>query len=157
MEFPLARQSDADREALWRETEAREEPAAETGACRLCFEGMDFRADRQRMTATVSVSSGGQTYAGTAELARGMLAGRGGMMAQAAVEALNACLGRPEFQLVDVARAQAGGQPLTLALLHYGRHNQLLPGCVLTGEDGDSAAVQAVLDAANRLVGRHRR
>lgn len=124
------------------------EPSA---AIRLQYEGMELLTSPQRTKVTVHLSQQGQDYSGTATLTHGLF-GRGRMVAQATVEAMNSFFGKLQFELVDVVHEQIGGRQLIVAMVHCITRNQLLLGSALVEVESDSASVKAVLDATNRLV-----
>jgi hypothetical protein len=118
---------------------------------RLLFEGMDLQTGPHRTRATVHLSFEGRNYSGSSVLTHGLF-GRNRMVAQAAVEAMNAFIEQQAFELVDVVNEQIGGRQFVIAMIHCIVRSQLLLGSALIDMDSDTAAIKAVLDASNRLI-----
>lgn len=127
------------------------EENAPAASVRLQYEGMDLQTGPQRTKVTIHLAYQGKEFLGTAALTHGLF-GRGRMVAQATVEAMNAFVAKHAFELVDVVHEQIGGRQLIVAMVHCISRNQLLLGSALVEMDSDSAAVKAVLDATNRLI-----
>ncbi len=108
--------------------------------------------DGEKLAATTALFSGGRTYEGTAESpAEGADICR--LAALATMEALREAL-PPEVQmeLAGVRLVVIAGCRAVLCAL-AGRDRVLLGVCEVRGDERDAAA-RAVLDAANRLLGR---
>ncbi len=128
-----------------------EQPAQRTHA-RLNFCGMDLHFRHKRMSATVLLEHNGREYAGDSPQTEDPDE-RATMMAQAAVEAVNAYVGDREFTLLDIIHIHIAGQQAMVAMVQCARKDRQLVGCVLVDDNTDSAAVKCVLDAANRVLG----
>jgi len=118
---------------------------------RLQYDGMDLSIGPNRTRVTVHLSYQGQVYSGSASLTHGLF-GRGRMVAQATVEAMNEFVGKPSFELVDIVHEHIGGRQLLVAMVYCTARSQLLLGSALSEVDNDSAALKAVLNASNRLI-----
>jgi len=118
---------------------------------RLQYDGMELHTGPKRTKVTVHLSYKGRAYSGSATLSHGLF-GRGRMVAQATVEAMNEFVGRQAFELVDVVQEHIGGRQLLVAMVYCAVRSQLLLGSALVELDNDTAALKAVLNASNRLI-----
>ncbi|MCL2811942.1 MAG: hypothetical protein FWD25_08665 [Clostridia bacterium] len=118
---------------------------------RLQYDGMQLEIGPRRTHVTVHLSHKGMIYSGSAALTPGLF-GRGRMVAQATVEAMNEFVGKKAFELVDIVQETIGGRQLLVAMVYCTLRSQLLLGSALVEIDNDSAALKAVLNASNRLI-----
>lgn len=131
-------------------------PAAPDEARRLLLDSLELeRTAGDRVECRVALSSGEDTYEGTADgpdFARSRLKVAG----QAVLAALNAAtLDDIELQLEDAEKVEACGMTFVVALVRgqERRHSVTLPGISNVSDSEEEATVLACLQATNRWTG----
>ena len=132
--------------------EAEAAPAAQ--AVRLLFSGIESQRRDGVYRAGVYLSHDGESYAGEAQTSDGALR-RNRAIAQATLNAVHAFIGRSAFELLDVKRAEFGGETVVVTVVEQtgSADSRILVGAVIQGEDMAESIVRSTLDAVNRRVG----
>lgn len=132
--------------------EAADAPAAQP--VRLLFSGIESHRMDGIYRAGVYLTYDGESYTGEARTSDGALR-RNRAIAQATINAVHAFLGRSAFELLDVKRAEFGGEPVIITIVEQldEAASRILVGAVAQGEDMAESIVRSTLDAVNRRVG----
>ena len=121
------------------------------GDFRLAHTGLEIKSAGGRVSASVTLARGCDTYTGHGESANTPFARRR-CVSEAALAAVNRAAGEPCFELASVDAVTLAGQGIVVAQVYSLRDGQRLLGSAFLNEDPDNAAVHSVLSAVNRRL-----
>lgn len=121
------------------------------GDFRLAHTGLEIKSAGGRVSASVTLARGGDTYTGHGESANTPFARRR-CVSEAALAAVNRAAGETCFELASVDAVTLAGQGIVVAQVYSLRDGQRLLGSAFLNEDPDNAAVHSVLSAVNRRL-----
>ena len=121
------------------------------GDFRLAHTGLEIKSAGGRVSASVTLARGCDTYTGHGESANTPFARRR-CVSEAALAAVNRAAGETCFELASVDAVTLAGQGLVVAQVYSLRDGQRLLGSAFLNEDPDNAAVHSVLSAVNRRL-----
>ena len=121
------------------------------GDFRLAHTGLEIKSAGGRVSASVTLARGCDTYTGHGESANTPFARRR-CVSEAALAAVNRAAGETCFELASVDAVTLAGQGIVVAQVYSLRHGQRLLGSAFLNEDPDNAAVHSVLSAVNRRL-----
>ena len=127
------------------------EGMAPRGDFRLVHTGLEIKSAGGRVTASVTLARGCETYTGHSECANTPFARRRSV-SEAALAAVNRAAGDTRFELASVDAVTLAGQGIVVAQVYSLRDGQRLLGSAFLNEDPDNAAVHSVLSAVNRRL-----
>ena len=127
------------------------EGLAPRGDFRLAHTGLEIKSAGGRVSASVSLARGCDTYTGHGESANTPFARRR-CVSEAALAAVNRAAGETCFELASVDAVTLAGQGIVVAQVYSLRDGQRLLGSAFLNEDPDNAAVHSVLSAVNRRL-----
>ena len=127
------------------------EGLAPRGDFRLAHTGLEIKSAGGRVTASVTLARGCDTYTGHGESANTPFARRR-CVSEAALAAVNRAAGETCFELASVDAVTLAGQGIVVAQVYSLRDGQRLLGSAFLNEDPDNAAVHSVLSAVNRRL-----
>lgn len=127
------------------------EGLAPRGDFRLAHTGLEIKSAGGRVSASVTLARGCDTYTGHGESANTPFARRR-CVSEAALAAVNRAAGEPCFELASVDAVTLAGQGIVVAQVYSLRDGQRLLGSAFLNEDPDNAAVHSVLSAVNRRL-----
>ena len=127
------------------------EGLAPRGDFRLAHTGLEIKSAGGRVSASVTLARGCDTYTGHGESANTPFARRRCVSA-AALAAVNRAAGETCFELASVDAVTLAGQGIVVAQVYSLRDGQRLLGSAFLNEDPDNAAVHSVLSAVNRRL-----
>lgn len=121
------------------------------GDFRLAHTGLEIKSAGGRVSASVTLARGCDTYTGHGESANTPFARRR-CVSEAALAAVNRAAGETCFELASVDAVTLAGQGIVVAQVYSLRDAQRLLGSAFLNEDPDNAAVHSVLSAVNRRL-----
>ena len=121
------------------------------GDFRLAHTGLEIKSAGGRVSASVTLARGCDTYTGHGESANTPFARRR-CVSEAALAAVNRAAGETCFELASVDAVTLAGQGIVVAHVYSLRDGQRLLGSAFLNEDPDNAAVHSVLSAVNRRL-----
>ena len=121
------------------------------GDFRLAHTGLEIKSAGGRVSASVTLARGCDTYTGHGESANTPFARRRCVSA-AALAAVNRAAGETCFELASVDAVTLAGQGIVVTQVYSLRDGQRLLGSAFLNEDPDNAAVHSVLSAVNRRL-----
>ena len=121
------------------------------GDFRLAHTGLEIKSAGGRVSASVTLARGCDTYTGHGESANTPFARRR-CVSEAALAAVNRAAGETCFELASVDAVTLAGQGIVVTQVYSLRDGQRLLGSVFLNEDPDNAAVHSVLSAVNRRL-----
>lgn len=121
------------------------------GDFRLAHTGLEIKSAGGRVSASVTLARGCDTYTGHGESANTPFARRR-CVSEAALAAVNRAAGETCFELASVDAVTLAGQGIVVAQVYSLRDGQRLLGSAFLNEDPDNAAVHSVLSAVNRRL-----
>ena len=127
------------------------EGLAPRGDFRLAHTGLEIKSAGGRVSASVTLARGCDTYTGHGESANTPFARRR-CVSEAALAAVNRAAGETCFELASVDAVTLAGQGIVEAQVYSLRDGQRLLGSAFLNEDPDNAAVHSVLSAVNRRL-----
>ena len=127
------------------------EGLAPRGDFRLAHTGLEIKSAGGRVSASVTLARGCDTYTGHGESANTPCARRR-CVSEAALAAVNRAAGETCFELASVDAVTLAGQGIVVAQVYSLRDGQRLLGSAFLNEDPDNAAVHSVLSAVNRRL-----
>ena len=127
------------------------EGLAPRGDFRLAHTGLEIKSAGGRVSASVTLARGCDTYTGHGESANTPFARRR-CVSEAALAAVNRAAGETCFELASVDAVTLAGQGIVVAQVYSLRDGQRLLGSAILNEDPDNAAVHSVLSAVNRRL-----
>ena len=127
------------------------EGLAPRGDFRLAHTGLEIKSAGGRVSASVTLARGCDTYTGHGESATTPFARRR-CVSEAALAAVNRAAGETCFELASVDAVTLAGQGIVVAQVYSLRDGQRLLGSAFLNEDPDNAAVHSVLSAVNRRL-----
>lgn len=127
------------------------EGLAPRGDFRLAHTGLEIKSAGGRVSASVTLARGCDTYTGHGESANTPFARRR-CVSEAALAAVNRAAGETCFELASVDAVTLAGQGIVVAQVYSLRDGQRLLGIAFLNEDPDNAAVHSVLSAVNRRL-----
>ena len=127
------------------------EGLAPRGDYRLAHTGLEIKSAGGRVSASVTLARGCDTYTGHGESANTPFARRR-CVSEAALAAVNRAAGETCFELASVDAVTLAGQGIVVAQVYSLRDGQRLLGSAFLNEDPDNAAVHSVLSAVNRRL-----
>ena len=127
------------------------EGLAPRGDFRLAHTGLEIKSAGGRVSASVTLARGCDTYTGHGESANTPFARRR-CVSEAALAAVNRAAGETCFELASVDAVTLAGQGIVVAQVYSLRVGQRLLGSAFLNEDPDNAAVHSVLSAVNRRL-----
>lgn len=127
------------------------EGLAPRGDFRLAHTGLEIKSAGGRVSASVTLARGCDTYTGHGESANTPFARRP-CVSEAALAAVNRAAGETCFELASVDAVTLAGQGIVVAQVYSLRDGQRLLGSAFLNEDPDNAAVHSVLSAVNRRL-----
>ena len=127
------------------------EGLAPRGDFRLAHTGLEIKSAGGRVSASVTLARGCDTYTGHGESANTPFARRR-CVSEAALAAVNRAAGETCFELASVDAVTLAGQGIVVAQVYSLRDGQRLLGSAFLNEDPDNAAVHSVLSAVNRRL-----
>ena len=127
------------------------EGLAPRGDFRLAHTGLEIKSAGGRVSASVTLARGCDTYTGHGESANTPFARRR-CVSEAALAAVNRAAGETCFELASVDAVTLAGQGIVVTQVYSLRDVQRLLGSAFLNEDPDNAAVHSVLSAVNRRL-----
>ena len=127
------------------------EGLAPRGDFRLAHTGLEIKSAGGRVSASVTLARGCDTYTGHGESANTPFARRR-CVSEAALAAVNRAAGETCFELASVDAVTLAGQGIVVAQVYSLRDGQRLLGSAFLHEDPATAAVHSVLSAVNRRL-----
>ena len=127
------------------------EGLAPRGDFRLAHTGREIKSAGGRVSASVTLARGCDTYTGHGESANTPFARRR-CVSEAALAAVNRAAGETCFELASVDAVTLAGQGIVVTQVYSLRDGQRLLGSAFLNEDPDNAAVHSVLSAVNRRL-----
>ena len=127
------------------------EGLAPRGDFRLAHTGLEIKSAGGRVSASVTLARGCDTYTGHGESANTPFARRR-CVSEAALAAVNRAAGETCFELANVDAVTLAGQGIVVAQVYSLLDGQRLLGSAFLNEDPDNAAVHSVLSAVNRRL-----
>ena len=127
------------------------EGLAPRGDFRLAHTGLEIKSAGGRVSASVTLARGCDTYTGHGESANTPFARRR-CVSEAALAAVNRAAGETCSELASVDAVTLAGQGIVVAQVYSLRDGQRLLGSAFLNEDPDNAAVHSVLSAVNRRL-----
>ena len=127
------------------------EGLAPRGDFRLAHTGLEIKSAGGRVSASVTLARGCDTYTSHGESANTPFARRR-CVSEAALAAVNRAAGETCFELASVDAVTLAGQGIVVAQVYSLRDGQRLLGSAFLNEDPDNAAVHSVLSAVNRRL-----
>ncbi len=127
------------------------EGLAPRGDFRLAHTGLEIKSAGGRVSASVTLARGCDTYTGHGESANTPFARRR-CVSEAALAAVNRAAGETCFELASVDAVTLAGQGIVVAQVYSLLDGQRLLGSAFLNEDPDNAAVHSVLSAVNRRL-----
>lgn len=127
------------------------EGLAPRGDFRLAHTGLEIKSAGGRVSASVTLARGCDTYTGHGESANTPFARRR-CVSEAALAAVNRAAGETCFELASVDAVTLAGQGIVVTQVCSLRDGQRLLGSAFLNEDPDNAAVHSVLSAVNRRL-----
>ena len=127
------------------------EGLAPRGDFRLAHTGLEIKSAGGRVSASVTLARGCDTYTGHGESANTPFARRR-CVSEAALAAVNRAAGETCVELASVDAVTLAGQGIVVAQVYSLRDGQRLLGSAFLNEDPDNAAVHSVLSAVNRRL-----
>ena len=127
------------------------EGLAPRGDFRLAHTGLEIKSAGGRVSASVTLARGCDTYTGHGESANTPFARRR-CVSEAALAAVNRAAGETCFELASVDAGTLAGQGIVVTQVYSLRDGQRLLGSAFLNEDPDNAAVHSVLSAVNRRL-----
>lgn len=127
------------------------EGLAPRGDFRLAHTGLEIKSAGGRVSASVTLARGCDTYTGHGESAN-MPFARRRCVSEAALAAVNRAAGETCFELASVDAVTLAGQGIVVTQVYSLRDGQRLLGSAFLNEDPDNAAVHSVLSAVNRRL-----
>ena len=127
------------------------EGLAPRGDFRLAHTGLAIKSAGGRVSASVTLARGCDTYTGHGESANTPFARRR-CVSEAALAAVNRAAGETCFELASVDAVTLAGQGIVVTQVYSLRDGQRLLGSAFLNEDPDNAAVHSVLSAVNRRL-----
>ena len=121
------------------------------GDFRLAHTGLEIKSAGGRVSASVTLARGCDTYTGHGESANTPFARRR-CVSEAALAAVNRAAGETCFELASVGAVTLAGQGIVVTQVYSLRDGQRLLGSAFLNEDPDNAAVHSVLSAVNRRL-----
>lgn len=121
------------------------------GDFRLAHTGLEIKSAGGRVSASVTLARGCDTYTGHGESANTPFARRR-CVSEAALAAVNCAAGETCFELASVDAVTLAGQGIVVTQVYSLRDGQRLLGSAFLNEDPDNAAVHSVLSAVNRRL-----
>lgn len=121
------------------------------GDFRLTHTGLEIKSAGGRVSASVTLARGCDTYTGHGESANTPFARRR-CVSEAALAAVNRAAGETCFELASVDAVTLAGQGIVVTQVYSLRDGQRLLGSAFLNEDPDNAAVHSVLSAVNRRL-----
>ena len=121
------------------------------GDFRLAHTGLEIKSAGGRVSASVTLARGCDTYTGHGESANTPFARRR-CVSEAALAAVNRAAGETCFELASVDVVTLAGQGIVVTQVYSLRDGQRLLGSAFLNEDPDNAAVHSVLSAVNRRL-----
>lgn len=121
------------------------------GDFRLAHTGLEIKSAGGRVSASVTLARGCDTYTGHGESANTPFARRR-CVSEAALAAVNRAAGETCFELASVDAVTLAGQSIVVTQVYSLRDGQRLLGSAFLNEDPDNAAVHSVLSAVNRRL-----
>ena len=121
------------------------------GDFRLAHTGLEIKSAGGRVSASVTLARGCDTYTGHGESANTPFARRR-CVSEAALAAVNRAAGETCFELASVVAVTLAGQGIVVTQVYSLRDGQRLLGSAFLNEDPDNAAVHSVLSAVNRRL-----
>ena len=121
------------------------------GDFRLAHTGLEIKSAGGRVSASVTLARGCDTYTGHGESANTPFARRR-CVSEAALAAVNRAAGETCFELASVDAVTLAGQGIVVTQVYSLRDGQRLLGRAFLNEDPDNAAVHSVLSAVNRRL-----
>ena len=121
------------------------------GDFRLAHTGLEIKSAGGRVSASVTLARGCDTYTGHGESANTPFARRR-CVSEAALAAVNRAAGETCFELASVDAVTLAGQGIVVTQVYSLRDGQRLLGSAFLNEDPDHAAVHSVLSAVNRRL-----
>lgn len=121
------------------------------GDFRLAHTGLEIKSAGGRVSASVTLARGCDTYTGHGESANTPFARRR-CVSEAALAAVNRAAGETYFELASVDAVTLAGQGIVVTQVYSLRDGQRLLGSAFLNEDPDNAAVHSVLSAVNRRL-----
>ena len=125
------------------------EGLAPRGDFRLAHTGLEIKSAGGRVSASVTLARGCDTYTGHGESANTPFARRR-CVSEAALAAVNRAAGETCFELASVDAVTLAGQGIVVTQVYSLRDGQRLLGSAFLNEDPDNAAVHSVLSAVQR-------
>ena len=117
----------------------------------LAHTGLEIKSAGGRVSASVTLARGCDTYTGHGESANTPFARRR-CVSEAALAAVNRAAGETCFELASVDAVTLAGQGIVVTQVYSLRDGQRLLGSAFLNEDPDNAAVHSVLSAVNRRL-----
>lgn len=127
------------------------EGLAPRGDFRLAHTGLEIKSAGGRVSASVTLARGCDTYTGHGESANTPFARRR-CVSEAELAAVNRAAGETCFELASVDAVTLAGQGIVVTQVYSLRDGQRLLGSAFLNEDPDNAAVHSVLSAVNRRL-----
>ena len=127
------------------------EGLAPRGDFRLAHTGLEIKSAGGRVSASVTLARGCDTYTGHGESANTPFARRR-CVSEAALAAVNRAAGETCFELASVDAVTLAGQGIVVTQVYSLRDGHRLLGSAFLNEDPDNAAVHSVLSAVNRRL-----
>lgn len=121
------------------------------GDFRLAHTGLEIKSAGGRVSASVTLARGCDTYTGHGESANTPFARRR-CVSEAALAAVNRAAGETCFELASVDAVTLAGQGIVVTQVYSLWDGQRLLGSAFLNEDPDNAAVHSVLSAVNRRL-----
>ena len=121
------------------------------GDFRLAHTGLEIKSAGGRVSASVTLARGCDTYTGHGESANTPFARRR-CVSEAALAAVNRAAGETCFELASVDAVTLAGQGIVVTQVYSLLDGQRLLGSAFLNEDPDNAAVHSVLSAVNRRL-----
>ena len=121
------------------------------GDFRLAHTGLEIKSAGGRVSASVTLARGCDTYTGHGESANTPFARRR-CVSEAALAAVNRAAGETCFELASVDAVTLAGQGIVVTQVYSLRDGQRLLGSAFLNEDPDNAEVHSVLSAVNRRL-----
>lgn len=121
------------------------------GDFRLAHTGLEIKSAGGRVSASVTLARGCDTYTGHGESANTPFARRR-CVSEAALAAVNRAAGETCFELASVDAVTLAGQGIVVTQVYSLRDGQRLLGSAFLNEDPDNAAVHSVFSAVNRRL-----
>lgn len=121
------------------------------GDFRLAHTGLEIKSAGGRVSASVTLARGCDTYTGHGESANTPFARRR-CVSEAALAAVNRAAGETCFELASVDAVTLAGQGIVVTQVYSLRDGQRLLGSAFLNEDPDNAAVHSVLSVVNRRL-----